>query len=57
MPAQENNKSYFERRAQDCRERAEAAKDPSIQQLHIRFAAAYERRARAEAEEYPPEAA
>ncbi|WP_420142043.1 hypothetical protein [Sphingomonas sp.] len=56
MPAHEDNRSYFERRAQACRERAEAAKDPSIQQLHIRFATAYERRARAETE-YPPEAA
>jgi hypothetical protein len=49
MPAREDDQSYFERRARDCRNKAELAGDPSVQQTHLQFATVYERRARAEA--------
>jgi hypothetical protein len=48
MPAREDDQLYFLRRARDCRAKAEIAQDPAVQQTHLQFATAYERRARAE---------
>jgi hypothetical protein len=44
---------YFERRAREERERAEAASDPCAHLAHRRFAAEYERRAAAAADIKP----
>jgi hypothetical protein len=49
MPAREDDQAYFLRRARDCRALAESAVDHAIQQIHLQFATAYERRARSEA--------
>jgi hypothetical protein len=43
MPA-EDDRSYFERRAEEERAKAEQAPDPVTYRLHIEFARAYERR-------------
>jgi hypothetical protein len=49
MPARLDDQSYFERRAREARLQAERCVDPAIRHLHLEFAAAYTRRARAEA--------
>jgi hypothetical protein len=53
MPAALDDQSYFERRAGECLSQAEQSGDPAIRRLHLEFAAAYRRRARAEAGRVP----
>jgi len=50
MPAYENDdRIYYRNRERHCREMAEKAADPAVQQIHHQFAEAYARRLRAEA--------
>ncbi len=49
MPARDDDQVYFQLRERQARAMAEHAADPGIQAIHLRFAEAYARRARAEA--------
>jgi hypothetical protein len=49
MRAHEEDRIYYQQREQHCREMAEKAADPAVQQIHHQFAEAYARRLRAEA--------
>jgi hypothetical protein len=49
MPAYEDDRIYYQERERHCREMAEKARDPAVQQIHNQFAEAYARRLRAEA--------
>jgi hypothetical protein len=55
MPPRENDQIYYLRRARDCRTQAELTADPSVQQLHLQFATAYERRARTDTGKTAPQ--
>jgi len=47
MPAGNDDRIYYEQREPHCREMAEKAADPAVQQIHHQFAEAYARRLRA----------
>jgi hypothetical protein len=49
MSARDDDQLYFLMRERQARAMAERAADPSIHAIHLRFAEAYARRARAEA--------
>lgn len=49
MRAYEDDQIYYRQREQHCRDMAEKAADPAVQQIHHQFAEAYARRLRAEA--------
>ncbi len=49
MAACEDDRIYYRERERHCREMAEKAADPAVQQIHHQFAEAYARRLRAEA--------
>ena len=49
MTARNDDQNYFLQRERQARLMAEGASDPAVHAIHLRFAAAYARRARAEA--------
>ena len=49
MSARKDDQSYFLERERQARLMAEGACDPAVHAIHLRFAEAYARRARAEA--------
>jgi hypothetical protein len=49
MPAHKDDQQYFLQRERDARLMAEQSSDPAVHAIHLRFADAYARRARAEA--------
>jgi len=49
MRAHNDDELYYRERERHCREMAEKANDPAVQQTHQQFADAYARRLRAEA--------
>jgi len=51
MPAGEDDRTYYLQRERHCREMAEKANDPAVQQIHHQFAEAYARRLRSGAQQ------
>ncbi|HWI86551.1 MAG TPA: hypothetical protein VNT42_09565 [Sphingomonas sp.] len=49
MPGRDEDEIYYRMREREARAMAERATDPHIKSIHLRFAEAYARRARAEA--------
>jgi len=49
MNAPNDDRIYYQQRERHCREMAERADDPAVQQIHHQFAEAYARRLRANA--------
>ncbi len=49
MSARNDDQTYFLERERQARAMAEGSSDPAVHAIHLRFAEAYARRARAEA--------